>query len=196
MPKFVHADVLDGGLNAIKNGATKMLLIKAYAFGDSYATVVANKLAEVTMTSADYALGTSGNNRTLTNATKSATSTAATSAEVTGTATSGSTTALNDTGKAWTTNEHANKIVTITAGTGVGQSAKVTSNTTTGLVFPAMGVALDATSVYRIDDDLHLAHTDGSAKVLWVTDETSNVAVASGATTNFSAVTYTNNQPT
>jgi hypothetical protein len=196
MPKFVHADVLDGGLNAIKNGATKMLLIKAYAVGDSYATVVANKLAEVTMTSADYTLGTSGNNRTLTNATKSATSTAATSAEVTGTATSGSTTALNDTGKTWTTNEHANKVVTITSGTGSGQSAIITSNTATGLVFPAMGTALDATSVYRIDDNLYVAFTDGAAKVLWVTDETSNVAVANAATVNFPALVYTNNQPT
>lgn len=76
MAKFAHSDVLDGGLNAIKNNATKMLLLSAYAFGDSYATVTGNKLAEVAMTSADFTLASSGNNRTLTSATKSANATA------------------------------------------------------------------------------------------------------------------------
>ena len=41
MTKWVHSGVLDGGLNATKNGATHMLPIKAYAVGDSYATVAA-----------------------------------------------------------------------------------------------------------------------------------------------------------
>jgi hypothetical protein len=72
MAKFVHPDVLDGGLLAIKNGALKLLLISAYAPGDSYATVTGNKLGEVAMTSADYTLASSGNNRTLTSATKTA----------------------------------------------------------------------------------------------------------------------------
>ena len=40
MAKYAHADVLDGGLNAIRNNATQMLLLKAYSPGDSYATVV------------------------------------------------------------------------------------------------------------------------------------------------------------
>jgi hypothetical protein len=43
-----------------------MILVSAYTLGDSYATIQANKLAEVTMTSADYTLATSGSNRTLT----------------------------------------------------------------------------------------------------------------------------------
>lgn len=68
MAKYAHADVLDGGLNAIKNNATKMLLITAYTAGDSYATVVAAKIAEVTMTGTDYTLSSSGNNRLLTTA--------------------------------------------------------------------------------------------------------------------------------
>lgn len=41
-----------------------------------------------------------------------------------------------------------------------------------------------------------IAFTDGSAKVLWVTDETSGQAVTSGNTVNFPALTYTSNQPT
>ena len=77
MPKWVHADVLDGGLNAIKTGASKMLLISAYAAGDSYATVTSNKLAEVAMVSGDYTLSSSGSNRVLTTASgKSATASA------------------------------------------------------------------------------------------------------------------------
>ena len=69
MAKWVNASVLDSGTNYIKSNATKMLLISAYTAGDSYATVVANKLnAGVTMASGDYTLGSSGSNRTLTTA--------------------------------------------------------------------------------------------------------------------------------
>ena len=76
MAKWVRSGVLDNGLNDIKTNATKMLLLKAYTFGDSYATVTggSNILAEVVMTSGDYTLASSGNNRTLTTASgKSAT---------------------------------------------------------------------------------------------------------------------------
>jgi hypothetical protein len=196
MIKEAHADVLDGSLNVIKNNAIRMLLVKNYVPGDNYATIVGKKLAEAVMASGDYVIASSGSNRAMTNAAKSATATAATAAEVTGTATSGSTTALNDTGKAWTVNEHAGRIVTITAGAGVGQSAKVVSNTATGLAFSAVGVALSSTSAYKIVDDLLFVHTNNVDKAYWITDETSNVPVASGATVNFPALPYTANQPT
>lgn len=125
MAKFAHQDVLDGGLLAIKNGATKLLLISAYTPGDSYATVVAAKLAEATMTAADFTISSSGANRQVTSATKSA---------------------------------------TLTAGT-AGATA-------------------------------HFAFTDGSGKVLWVTDETSDQPLTQGNTVNFPALVYTSNQPT
>lgn len=127
MAKFVHSDVLDGGLNAIKNGATRMLLIKAYAAGDSYATVVGNLLADVAMVSGDYTLTSSGNNRVLTTA--------------------------------------AGKSATASAGSGAAPN-------------------------------LHIAFTDGSAKVLWVTDETTDQVITAGNTVNFPQLTYTSNQPT
>lgn len=77
MAKWVRAGVLDNGLNDIKNTATKMILISAYSAADSYATVVANQLAEATMASGDYTLANSGSNRTLTTASgKTATATA------------------------------------------------------------------------------------------------------------------------
>jgi len=77
MSKFAHSDFLDGGLLAIKNGAIRMLLLKAYATGDSYATVVGNAVATINMTSADFTIATSGSNRVLTTAAKSVSATAA-----------------------------------------------------------------------------------------------------------------------
>jgi hypothetical protein len=127
MAKWAHSDVLDGGLSAIKNNATKMLLISAYAAGDSYATVTGNKLAEVTMASGDFALSSSGSNRVLT--------------------------------------------------TAAGKSAAATASAAGG-------------------SNLHFAFTDGAAKVLWVTDETTDQAITSGNTVNFPQLTYTSNQPT
>lgn len=76
MAKWVRSGVLDDGLNDIKNNATKMILVSAYSAGDAYTTVVANSLAEATMTGTDFTLASSGNNRTLTTTSKSATATA------------------------------------------------------------------------------------------------------------------------
>ena len=81
MAKYAHADVLDGGLNAIRLVATQMLLLDAYIIGDSYATVVGNKLAEVTMDATDpttdYVLsGADAAARVLTTAVKSSTASA------------------------------------------------------------------------------------------------------------------------
>lgn len=65
--KWASTTVLDGGLTAIKTGATRMLLISAYAANDSYATVVANALATVTMVNGDFTItGASGAARVLT----------------------------------------------------------------------------------------------------------------------------------
>lgn len=127
MAKWVRSGVLDNGLNDIKNTATKMLLIKAYTLADSYATVVSNIVAEVTMVSGDYTLGSSGSNRTLTTAS--------------------------------------------------GKSATASANS-------------------GATPDLHFAFTDGTANVIWVTDETSDQVVTSGNTVNFPQLVYTSNQPT
>jgi hypothetical protein len=68
MTKWVHADVLDNGLNYIKTNCNKLAAISAYTANDSYSTVNAAILAEATMSSADFTLGSSGSNRTLTTA--------------------------------------------------------------------------------------------------------------------------------
>jgi hypothetical protein len=126
MAKYAHADVLDGGLNAIKNNSLRMLLLKAYAAGDSYATVTGNAICTVTMAGDDFTLsGADGAARVLTTAAKSGTA---------------------------------------TAGSGA-------------------------------TPDLHIAFTDNAARVLWVTDETSDQVVTSGNTVNFPSLTYTSSQP-
>jgi hypothetical protein len=68
MTKYAHPDVLDNGPNYIKTNCNKMALISAYTFGNSYSTVNAAILAEVTMASGDFTNGSSGNDRTLTTA--------------------------------------------------------------------------------------------------------------------------------
>lgn len=127
MAKWVRSGVLDNGLNDIKNTATRMILISAYTAGDSYATVVANTLATVTMTGSDYTLASASSNRTLTT---------------------------------------------------------------------ASGKSATATATIGGTPDLHIAFTDGSTAVIWVTDETTNQPITSGNTVNFPAIVYTSNQPT
>lgn len=70
MAKWVHSDVLDNGLNQIKNNCDKLVAIITYAAADSYATVMTagNIVAEAAMAGADFTLGSSGSNRTLTSA--------------------------------------------------------------------------------------------------------------------------------
>jgi hypothetical protein len=68
MAKYAHPDVLDQGPNFIKTNCNKMAVIDAYTFGDTYATVNGNILAEAAMTSTDFTLASSGNDRTLTSA--------------------------------------------------------------------------------------------------------------------------------
>lgn len=69
MPKWAHADVLDQGTNYIKVECDKLYLIKAYAAGDSFATVQGNMVAEVAMASGDFTLGNGASSaRTLTTA--------------------------------------------------------------------------------------------------------------------------------
>ena len=68
MAKWAHADVLDNGPAYIKTNCNKVCVVRAYSAGDSYATVTAAILAEATMASGDFTLGTSGNDRTLTTA--------------------------------------------------------------------------------------------------------------------------------
>lgn len=48
---------------------------------------------------------------------------------------------------------------------------------------------------YTSNGDLHVAFTNG-IQVLWVTDETSNVAINVGNTIVFPQISYTVNQPT
>ena len=62
MTFFAHADVLDNGPAFIKAHCTKIALLSTYAFGQNYATVVANILAEVTVDSDDFTLSNGTDN--------------------------------------------------------------------------------------------------------------------------------------
>ena len=60
----------------------------------------------------------------------------------------------------------------------------------------ASGKSATATANSGATPNLHIGFTDGTANVIWVTDETSDQVVTSGNTVNFPQITYTANQPT
>jgi len=77
MAKFAGITLLDGGSDVLRTRAgtanrIKQLVIKAYAMGDSYATVSANKCGEIAMVAADFVQsGSAGAARVTTVAAKS-----------------------------------------------------------------------------------------------------------------------------
>jgi len=202
--KWANSSVLDGGTDLIRTLAgtasrVKMHLLKAYAANDSYATVTGNSLGSFDMVAGDFVQsGAAGSARLTTVAAKAITLGASSTQYDTGTATAGGGSTLTDTAKAWTVNVQTGRAVVITAGTGSGQHRTIASNTASVLtVSTAWTTNPDATSVYKIVDDLHVALVDstGSA-VLLVTDETSDQTVTSGGTFNVPAWTYQVGQPT
>jgi len=66
MPRFAHPDVLDNGLAFIRTTCNRQALISSYAVNDAYATVFGRILADVAMAPANFTIGSSGNDRTLT----------------------------------------------------------------------------------------------------------------------------------
>lgn len=79
---------------------------------------------------------------------------------------SNTTTTLNNTGKAWLTNQWANYQVRITAGTGAGQIQTIASNTATAITIASTwAVTPDATSVYSIEGNDDYMYLLGNAAV-------------------------------
>lgn len=130
MAKYAHSDILDNGIEKLRTTAVRVLVIKAYAAADSYATVTGNAVISLTITTSDFGAiaGADGAARTL---------------------------AFNG------------KSGTASAGSGA-------------------------------TPNLHIAFTDGTSKVLLVTDETSDQVITSGNTVNIPSISplYTSNQPT
>lgn len=104
-----------------------------------------------------------------------------------GTATSGTTTSITDTTKSWVTDEFVGMYVIIVDGTGEGQRAMITANTSTALTFAAVAIAIDNTSVYQIQNSKGAyaigKATSGSATTLvnsaktWTTNQWTNYQV-------------------
>lgn len=60
----------------------------------------------------------------------------------------------------------------------------------------ASGKSATASANSGATPNLHIAFTDGTTNVIWVTDETSDQVVTAGNTVNFPSIVYTSNQPT
>jgi len=72
----------------------------------------------------------------------------------------------------------------------------LSSSSSNRVLTTASGKTTTASAGSGATPNLHIAFTDGSANVIWVTDETSDQVITSGNTINFPALTYTSNQPT
>lgn len=209
MPKKFHNDVFDKGLEQVSNSANwgGGLLRQTLCVGEPADVTEASTLYptgkrisdEIAMAGGDFALGDkAGGGREVTVGAKSGTIGANLPIIDSGTATSGGATTLSDTSKAWSVNAHANKVVTIVAGTGSGQTRIIASNTSTQLtVSAAWDTNPDATSQYEIREDLHIAIYDGGAspRLLVVTDETSNQSLTSGNPVNLPSWKFGHNDP-
>jgi len=204
--KLFHNDVMDKGLEQIQNsanwsGASLSLVLCSAApatladastlhpTGMRVSDAVA--MAGGDLTIADKA----GGGREVTVAAKSGTVQVNIPTIDSGTASAGGATTLTDSSQAWTVNAYANKVVKITAGTGVGQVRGIASNTATILtVDAAWSVTPDITSTYEVLEDLHYALYDGT-RLLYVSDETSNQALTLNNPINFPSFKFGFNDP-
>ena len=199
-PEF-HNDIFDKGLEQISNianwggGVLNMVVTVGHPANQTDASTAhptGNRISnEIAMAGGDFTLADrSGGGREVTVAAKSDSAIVNIPAIDTGTATSGSVSTLADTAKAWTVNAYANKMVKITAGTGVGQIRRIASNTATvATVATDWATAPDATSDYEILEDLHIAIYDGggSPRLLAVHDISSDQAIVSGNPINLNS---------
>ena len=81
-----------------------------------------------------------------------------------GTSATASTTTANsliETGRSWATDQHANRMVLITAGTGIGQAKKITGNDATSLTIDGTWGTSFGTSRYQICDELYRVQNYG-----------------------------------
>lgn len=66
MSTFMNTTRLSDALSAIRTNCNRAWLLSSYTAGDSYATCLSNRVAEITISSSNFTVGNSGNNRTLT----------------------------------------------------------------------------------------------------------------------------------
>ncbi len=108
---------------------------------------------------------------------------------------------------------NATKMVLVSAYTAGDSFATVTTNTLASadminadfvlsssgsnrLLTTAAGKSATASASSGGTPNLHFVFTDGTANVIWATDETSDQVITSGNTVNFPQLVYTSNQPT
>lgn len=61
--KYINPLIVDNGLLYLKSQATRLYLLKQYAFGDSFNTIHSNRIGYCAIASTDFIIENSGNNR-------------------------------------------------------------------------------------------------------------------------------------
>jgi len=201
MPKVLHNDVFDKGLEQISNtanwggGVLNCVVTVGVPANSTEASTIypaGKRISDViAMAGGNFALADRvGGGREITIAAKAGTAQVNVPALESGTATAGGANTLTDTGKAWGADVYAGKMVKITAGTGVGQLRRITTNSATVLAVETnWTINPDVTSVYEILQDLHVAMYDGGGapRVLSVADVSSDQVIVSGNPINLAA---------
>lgn len=198
MPKQLHNDVFDLGLQQVSNNANwgGSVLSLVLCVGEPLSVAEASTIYPggkrisdaIVMAGGDFVLGDrSAGGREVTVSAKSGTIQGSVPIVDSGTASSGGVNTLTDITKAWGVDANAGKVLHIVGGTGSGQSERIVSNTATVNTIATNWVTQpDATSQYEIREDLHIALYDGGGtpRLLVVNDETSNQSLTSGNPVN------------
>lgn len=61
--KYVHPDVLDNGIQYVRNNATRILLLPTFSGGVTYAQALADALVSIAATAADFTISVEGAGR-------------------------------------------------------------------------------------------------------------------------------------
>jgi len=199
-PEF-HNDIFDKGLEQISNsanwggGVLRLVVTVGHPASQTAASTLhptGNLISdEIAMAGGDFTLADrTPDGREITVVAKSATAQVNIPAIDVGTATSGGVNTLTDTAKAWSVNAYTDKMIKITAGTGVGQIRRIASNTATVITTTTDWTTNpDATSDYEILEDLHVAIYDGGGtpRLLNVQDISNDQAIISGNPINLAS---------
>lgn len=179
---FIKATRKTDMLTAISAAITAVHLVMNYQQGDLFATTTgAKSVASDVISAGDKAITDDAGVKVLTiNPKSNLTKNNSSQQYEIGTATGGTTASLVKTGATFP--DYSGKVVHITAGTNIGESAQVDSNTADTFSFPVGSFtgANDVTSEFVVLDDLTIVYVSAT-EVEFAVEETTDKAIDAGS---------------
>jgi hypothetical protein len=178
---YIYEDAGLAALNTLKANITKVYLVKDLGSTNDFSTITGSlAIANDMITAGDMSIQDVDGLSNLVIAGKNdLTKTGKSDKWHTGNASAGTPNTITEAGAGWVVDTYIRKVVHIASGTGIGQSAKVISNTSDTLTFEANAfqISPDDSSVFELYDDLSVVYTNGT-KVLLAVDESTDKAVS------------------